>query len=75
MIKMKEKENIKSVKKTINGKTIKINGFRITPRLDIITTGHLLDSKGMIIYSTITPIEIMIEDLETKKDTIKIRFP
>ena len=69
MIKMKEKENIKSVKKTINGKTIKINGFRITPRLDIITKGHLLDSKGMIIYSTITPIEIMIEDLETKKVT------
>lgn len=66
---MKEKENIRSVKKTIKGKAIKINGFRITPRFDINTTGHLLDSEGMIIYSTITPTEIRIEDLEKKKVT------
>ena len=69
------KENTISVKKTIKGKTIKINRFKITPRLEITTTSHLFDSKGTAIYSTITPIEIMIEGLEKKKGTIKIRLP
>ena len=69
------KENTISVKKTIKGKTIKINRFRITPKFEITTTSHLFDSKGTAIYSTITPIEIMIEGLEKKKGTIKIRLP
>ena len=72
---MKEKENSRSVKKTIKGKTIKVNRFRITPRFEITTTSHLFDSKGTAIYSTITPIELKIEDLERKKGTMKIRLP
>ena len=72
---MNEKENTRLVKKTIKGKTIKINRFRITPRFEITTTSYLFGSKGTAIYSTITPIELKIEDVERKKDTIKIRLP